>query len=501
MAFSFSQPPFQQSTPNPFQPQPQPQTLQPPQFQFQPQQPQFQVQPQQQSPLQMQPPQLQLQPQLLQQQQQQPKTQQPTILLKVDRTPATYSTKWEELHPDSQKYLLQIEERILEYRSESQRLDQCNRLYDSSVANNGFELDATRIIQELGGISITMDREKILAQELMTSAKDMMRNTEFAVRTFIILRPRFFHPSSAVTSNVSTGSQTSGATAASSSTIQPTTSPLQTFDFYSGVPKRPSPFFVQTVTEFEKYLAECRQWIEDLEQLLHVDTKNTLSTSGISLECLPSVLSNVYDYFVYVAAKVENLHQYIESMKTAYLADQRQRGDGNDPFLEADRRETAKLEAAARRVHPTLHLPAVSSQPSSQNAGLFFSSGMPGASVVSHQPLGGSSGGSSGSGFLTLSTPSTSAAASTLFSTPSSSAPASTLFSSSGFSPQSTASGPAQTPLFGVSTPAATSIPAIGSSPLFSTPSFGPGPTMGSGASFGATSKSSKPRSRAPTRR
>ena len=40
-----------------------------------------------------------------------------------------------------------IRERILEYKDESQRLDQCSRLFDSSVANNTFELDASRIVQ------------------------------------------------------------------------------------------------------------------------------------------------------------------------------------------------------------------------------------------------------------------------------------------------------------------------------------------------------------------
>lgn len=38
-------------------------------------------------------------------------------------------------------------ERILEYRDESQRLDQCSRLYDSSVSNEGFEQDASHIVQ------------------------------------------------------------------------------------------------------------------------------------------------------------------------------------------------------------------------------------------------------------------------------------------------------------------------------------------------------------------
>ena len=38
-------------------------------------------------------------------------------------------------------------EKILEYRDDSQRLDQCSRLYDSSISNEGFELDASHIVQ------------------------------------------------------------------------------------------------------------------------------------------------------------------------------------------------------------------------------------------------------------------------------------------------------------------------------------------------------------------
>lgn len=40
-----------------------------------------------------------------------------------------------------------LRERILEYRDESQRLDQSSRLYDSSVSNNEFEQDASHIVQ------------------------------------------------------------------------------------------------------------------------------------------------------------------------------------------------------------------------------------------------------------------------------------------------------------------------------------------------------------------
>lgn len=93
-------------------------------FPFTPQQPQQQTslfgqpqQQQQQSPFQpspffnqqqQQPQQNQLQQQnQFQQQQQQQQNQ--LFLFTNDKTPASYGTKWADLHPDSQKFLLQIE--------------------------------------------------------------------------------------------------------------------------------------------------------------------------------------------------------------------------------------------------------------------------------------------------------------------------------------------------------------------------------------------------------
>ncbi|KAB5547749.1 hypothetical protein DKX38_011155 [Salix brachista] len=194
---------------------------------------------------------------------------------------------------------------------------------------------------------------------------------------------------------------------------------------------------------------------------------------------------------------MESIHQYIESMKTAYLVDQRRGGDGNDPFLEADRRERARKEAAAKRVHPTLHLPA-NSPPSTQRAGLFASSATSSASTApqtSTAPALASSGNAL-SLFNTPSVPSSSMSSS-LFATPTTSAPVSSLFGSTvtplfssatqafGTSSSAPALGSASTPsLFG-STPSAFGTNSAGGS-LFSTPLTGT--VAGSGASFGPTS-------------
>ncbi|XP_042461206.1 nuclear pore complex protein NUP58-like isoform X2 [Zingiber officinale] len=508
MAFSFQTPPpqLQLPQPSPFQtPQQQSSLFQNPQIQQQQQQQQQQLS--QQSPFQFQP-QPQPQQQIQIQHQQQPAStvpQQQFLLYTKDRAPAGYNTNWEDLHPDSQKLLLQIEERILEYKHESQRLDQCSRLYDSSVSGDSFEANSSRIIQELGLITAAMEREKVSVQDLMASANKMMWDTEFAIRSYMMLRSSFLRQSVPTSSNVASGSPNTGYGTASKQTNQLASgSVAPVFDFYRGIPKRPSLFMEQTAARFEKYLTECYQWIEEVEQLVMLDNKRMSSNS---LDSLPQVVSNVHDFFIHVAAKVENLHQHVESMKTAYLADQRRQGNVNDPFLEANRREAAQQEAAAKRVHPTLHLPAISAQPTSQVSSAFTSLVAPSTSSV--QPSAGPSAASSGSGFSLFSTPSSAPTASSsssfLFSTPTAPSPTSTLFGSSGFSLQSTPFGTPSTSLFGsTQTPSGLAIntSSFGSTPvgssLFSTPLAAAG-TGGSGASFGP-SKSSRPKSRTSRR-
>jgi len=160
--------------------------------------------------------------------------------------------------------------------------------------------------QELGGTSTAMERERVTVKELMAEVKNMMWNTEIAIRSYMMLRPRFLHQSASTISNGVSTSQTFGATMNSSMSNQPTSNSVASvYDFYYGLPKRPSPFMQHTVSRFEKCLIECYQWIEELEQLVLMDTDKTSSSSGlVLLQSLPNVMSNVHDFFVHVAAKV-----------------------------------------------------------------------------------------------------------------------------------------------------------------------------------------------------
>ena len=162
-------------------------------------------------------------------------------------------------------------------------------------------------------------------------------------------------------------------------------------------------------------------------------------------------------------------------MKAAYLADQRRRGDVNNPFLEADRRETARQEAVAKRAHPTLHLPA-NSQPSTQATGVLASSGNHGASTAPQSSTVATPASSAG-GLSLFSTPSAPAtASSSLFMTPTASVQTSSLFSSSGAAAPTSLFGSSSAPLFSsANTPFGSTAPSFGQSAsaggsLFSTP-------------------------------
>ncbi|KAE8701227.1 Nuclear pore complex protein NUP58 [Hibiscus syriacus] len=255
-----------------------------------------------------------------------------------------------------------------------------------------------------------MERQKALLQELMATAKDMLRNTEIDVRSYMMFRPRFLHSNTGGASNAAAPSQAPGATTAPGSGFQPT-----------------------------------------------------------------------------AATMVESIHQYIQSMKTAYLADHRGRGDVNDPFLEADRRETAKQEAAAKRVHPTLHLPT-NSQPSTQVAGLLPGSATIPAAASAPQTSAAPSTASWKGGLSLFSTPSSTPASSmssSLFATRTTRASTqNSLFSSSSRSFFGSSSTPS---IFSSTTPAFSSTASAGGS--FSIP-FASGAPTGSGASFGAASVS-----------
>ncbi|RLN41087.1 nuclear pore complex protein NUP58-like [Panicum miliaceum] len=222
---------------------------------------------------------------------------------------------------------------IREYRYDSERLDECSHIDDLSPFN--FEFDAGQITQEAASICTIMNREKISIESLMTVIKEIMWNTDFAIRSYVKLRPNH------------SGSSDAQTDFSQLLTMAPS------FHHYSSATKRPSPFVQYTVARFEDQLGECCKWILELEQLVRMKNDKTFAES---LESLSKVASNIHDYLIHVASKVEHIHQSAETLKTQYLKDRRCRGDLSNPFHKANRREEAKQQATAGIIHPMLHL-------------------------------------------------------------------------------------------------------------------------------------------------
>lgn len=80
-------------------------------------------------------------------------------------------------------------------------------------------------MQELAAVGGALERETAGVRENQAPASiQLLRNAEVAVRTFLSLRPRFVAAHG------------------------------QMYDFYSGVPQRPSPFLLQTVARYDSFL-------------------------------------------------------------------------------------------------------------------------------------------------------------------------------------------------------------------------------------------------------
>jgi nucleoporin p58/p45 len=132
----------------------------------------------------------------------------------------------------------------------------------------------------------------------MTVIREIMRNTEFAIRSYVQLRARFVYPSAeSANSGFSNHSGSSGAQTDFHQLLATT----PRFRCYSSAARRPSPFVQQTVARFEDDFGYCCKLILELEQLLQMKDGKTFAES---LKSLSNVVSNVHDYLIHVASKV-----------------------------------------------------------------------------------------------------------------------------------------------------------------------------------------------------
>ena len=143
-----------------------------------------------------------------------------------------------------------------------------------------------------------MDREKASIQSLMHVVRERMSTVEFAMGSYVKLRQRFVSRGAGI---ANTGFSNRAGSSGTPADFCQLVTMGRTFSSYHGSVRRPSIFMQRIVDRFENQLEECCKMIGELEQLIQMKNNKTYPPS---LECLPKVMSNMHDYFIYVASKV-----------------------------------------------------------------------------------------------------------------------------------------------------------------------------------------------------
>lgn len=221
----------------------------------------------------------------------------------------TYSTRYEDLPPERQRELQEIQREIGSYREVCEKLDRDPRLQQDSAAmkatmKKSMEEETANLRQSLQGMlnSIRSDDEALanFREKVLT----LLRSTEYAVRTY--QRARLWRDAP---------QQYKGQIM-----------PAQIQEMLSSPVLLPSPYIEMAIQGFQQTLENYRQVIGELEQAL--PSSYLLSAGGglwggasdeaSVIQALPLVISHMHDFFVHVAAQLEKLHQYVQKQREAY---------------------------------------------------------------------------------------------------------------------------------------------------------------------------------------
>jgi len=233
----------------------------------------------------------------------------------------TYSTKYDSLSPQIQKELQDIQREISNYREDCEKLDRDQRLHDSAALKRSMEDETSSLKAALQGMlnairaddeQLTDFREKVMA---------LLRSTESAVRTF----------------------QRSKLWRDAPQQYKGQMMPPQVQELLASPVVLPAPYLESAIAGFADTLDTYRQVVSELESALPPSAFTGGDDAALVAQ-LPTIVSHMHDFFVHVAARLEQLHNEVERSKAAFLEQRRAGGDMTDPFLASRRYE---LHAAA----------------------------------------------------------------------------------------------------------------------------------------------------------
>lgn len=269
-------------------------------------------------------------------------------LVTKDNRPITHSTKWEELSPQAQQYLLELEKVITTSREECLQLDGEERLKNirniSHAKHNDFQEKARLLSQNLAtlGVRVVSDREE--AEGVRRAVSKLLRHTETAVYTY-----KKTH---------------AWREAARTAPGQPLPSHL--IEQLGGPVDLPSPFLLETVASFRESIATQEKTAAELEANLQVTDKIDFG-GGVPTDAadpfalmssLQASIANIYDCLMRAASRLQYLDDKIASLKTAKLVELQRSGSFHDPFLEAEQRAKHHATALITGAQPKVLTPS-----------------------------------------------------------------------------------------------------------------------------------------------
>ncbi|KAL6755830.1 hypothetical protein V8C86DRAFT_3027174 [Haematococcus lacustris] len=256
-------------------------------------------------------------------------------------TPLLYSSKFDDLPANIQKELQDIQQEISRYTSDCDKLDHEPLLRDKDALRKLADPPAIALQQGLQGLveasrseddALTYFREKVVG---------LLHSTERAVRTF--QRSKLWR-------DVPTqyrGQQI----------------PPQVQEMLSAPVQLPSAFLEAAVQGFAETLTTYRQKVGELEaMLLPGAAQAQLGGAGGEVgvvQALPTIVSHLHDYFVHVAAQLEQLHGQVDQAKMAFMAQRQAAGDFSDPFCNSRRMLTAGLGGSGLPGHSGVTQPGL----------------------------------------------------------------------------------------------------------------------------------------------
>ncbi|PRW18350.1 nuclear pore complex NUP58 [Chlorella sorokiniana] len=253
--------------------------------------------------------------------------QQVTALATKDGRPITHGSKWDDLSPQTQQYLTELEKVVVQYREDCRQLDSDPRLASSSGAKEQQEAmqgQARSLSQSISalGSAVKADVEQVAA--LREAVLYLVRSTETALHTF----KRSYAWREAAKASA----------------------PLASQDV-AGPPVLPSTFLREAVAGFLDRLRAHQAAVAELEAVLVASGAAGAQRRGgghDGLQALQTALTNVHDLLIHTAAKLQVMDDRVGGVREAYLSRQRALGDGSDPFLEEARRQQKRADAQPR---------------------------------------------------------------------------------------------------------------------------------------------------------